>query len=326
MSAAAIAKRLVKQTVASAWGWRVTGAVLRKPGVIVLMYHRILGRDRTLFGLPVEAFTEQMRWVRRHCDPIGLDAFSERAQRPSRLRPAVLVTFDDGYRDYHDLAYPVLKDLGIPAVVFLATSFMDEGGMLWTDEVQWAALSTTQERVKLPWSDEPPIALHDRAAREALGERARTHLKTLPNADRRAAVQALRKALGDPPERDRQMLTWDEVRRTMDITRYGGHSHTHPIMSRLDAAEAETEVRTCRDRIAAETQQAPTSFAYPNGRPADYTPVTQAILRRNGFTVAFSTSEGIAGPDTDMMAVKRLPGDATDLADFVWLATGLSRT
>ncbi len=40
----------------------------------------------------------------------------------------------------------------------------------------------------------------------------------------------------------------------------GGHSHTHPIMSRLDAAEAETEVRTCRDRIAAETQQAPTSF------------------------------------------------------------------
>ena len=177
MSAAAIAKRLVKQTVASAWGWRVTGAVLRKPGVIVLMYHRILGRDRTLSGLPVEAFAEQMRWVRQHCDPIGLDAFTERAQRPSRLRPAVLVTFDDGYRDYHDLAYPVLKGLAIPAVVFLATSFMDEGGMLWTDDVQWAALSTKQDSVKLPWSDEAPIALPDRAAREALGERARTYLK-----------------------------------------------------------------------------------------------------------------------------------------------------
>ena len=177
-------------------GWRVTGAVLRKPGVIVLMYHRILGRDRTLAGLPVESFAEQMRWVREHCDPIGLDAFTERAQRPSRLRPAVLVTFDDGYRDYHDLAYPVLKGLGIPAVVFLATSFMDEGGMLWTDDVQWAALSTKQDSVKLPWSDEAPIELLiGRRARRWASGRGRIS-RLLPDADRRAAVAGAARGAG----------------------------------------------------------------------------------------------------------------------------------
>jgi len=50
-----------------------------------------------------------MQWLRAHCDPIGPDALVERSRSPRRTKPAVLVTFDDGYRSYHDLAYPVLK-------------------------------------------------------------------------------------------------------------------------------------------------------------------------------------------------------------------------
>src|SRR5205814_1621452 len=159
-----------------------------------------------------------------------------------------------------DLAYPVLRELGIPALVFLATSFLDDGGMMWTDAVQWAALATRRQRVNLPWTDgatagptgRQAIALPDRAARAALGERARAYLKRLPDDQRRAALAALLDELGAPPERPREMLTWDEVRRTMDLTRFGGHTHTHPILSRLDRAAAEREIRTCRDRIAAE--------------------------------------------------------------------------
>ena len=137
-------------------------------------------------------------------------------------------------------------------------------------------------------------------------------------------MAALLDELGAPPERPREMLTWDEVRRTMDLTRFGGHSHTHPILSRLDRAAAEREIRTCRDRIAAETGVAPTAFAYPNGRPEDYTAETQEILRALGFTAAYATSEGIAGRQTDWMAVKRLPAVTGDVADFAWIATSRS--
>jgi peptidoglycan/xylan/chitin deacetylase (PgdA/CDA1 family) len=316
-----LARRAVKRVIASSFGWRHVARFVRPPGVIVLMYHRIVDQDRSLVGLPVGVFEAQMRWLRANCDPIEPEALGARARDPRRGRPAVLVTFDDGYRDYHDLAYPVLKRLAIPAVVFLATSFMDQGGMMWTDQVQWAALSTRRDCVQLPWSSERALALPDAAARAALGERARAHLKTLPDGERRAAVAALCAELGEPPPRERSMLTWDEVRATLDLTRFGGHSHTHPILSRLDRAAAEHEIRTCRDRIAAETGQAPTTFAYPNGRPADYTAETQEILRGLGFTTVFATSEGIAGPDTDLMAIKRLAGDAAEVADFAWIAT-----
>jgi len=314
-------KRSIKRTLASSWGWRAFGPLVRPAGVIVLMYHRIVDRDRSLDGLPLETFAAQMRWLRAHCEPIAPEAIVERARDGGRRRPAVLVTFDDGYRDYHDLAYPVLRELAIPALLFLATSFLDDGGMLWTDTVQWAALSTRRARVRLPWTDES-IALPDRAARAGLGERARAHLKRLPDDQRRAAMAALLDELGAPPARGREMLTWDEVRRTRDLTRFGGHTHTHPILSRLERAAAEREIRTCRDRIAAETGVAPTAFAYPNGRPEDYTAETQEILRALGFTAAYATSEGVAGPDTDWMAVRRLPAVSGDVADLAWIATG----
>jgi peptidoglycan/xylan/chitin deacetylase (PgdA/CDA1 family) len=316
---------MVKRTFASPWGWRLFGPLLRMPGVIVLHYHRILGEETRLPGLPVATFAAEMRWLRSHCEPIGPEALRDRVSQPRSARPAVLVTFDDGYRDYHDLAYPVLKELGIPALVFLATSFMDEGGMVWTDELHWAVLSTRRERVQLPWSDGPLVPVASEEDRVALSGMARARLKTLPDAERRAGMTALLGELGVPPPRERQMLTWDEVRRTLDLTRYGGHTHTHPILSQLGRDEAEREVRTCRDRIAAETGHTPIYFAYPNGSPTDYTPATQEILRLHGFTLAVSTTEGIAGADTDWMAVKRLPGHAATVPDFAWLAAGLSR-
>jgi peptidoglycan/xylan/chitin deacetylase (PgdA/CDA1 family) len=317
-----VIKRAIKQTFASPWGWRLFGPVLRRPGVIVLMYHRILGADRALVGLPVEEFAAQMAWLRDNCDPIHPDELRARATRGRRPRPAVLVTFDDGYRDYHDLAYPILRKQRIPAVVFLATSFMDEGGMIWTDTVQWACLSTTKSDIT--WRGDK-FSLAGAEARAAFGQKARNHLKSLPDGERKAAVDALLRDLGSPPSRERQMLTWDEVRAASELTVWGGHSHTHPILSRLDRAAAAGEIRACRDRITAETGRAPKYFAYPNGRPADFTAETQQLLRENGFDVAFATSEGIAGADSDWMAVRRLPGEAAGVADFAWLAAGLSR-
>ena len=45
----------------------------------------------------------------------------------------------------------------------------------------------------------------------------------------------------------------------------------------------------------------------------------------HGFTTAFSTTEGMAGADTNWMAVQRLPSDDVDIPDFVWIAAGMMR-
>ena len=97
-------------------------------------------------------------------------------------------------------------------------------------------------------------------------------------------------------------MSWDEVRASMDLTTYGGHTHTHPLMSKVDEERVDREVGLCRARIVAETAVEPTLFAYPNG---DFTSGAQALVRRHGFEVAFSTVEGINNGATDWLAVRR---------------------
>jgi peptidoglycan/xylan/chitin deacetylase (PgdA/CDA1 family) len=238
----------------------------------------------------------------------------------------VLVTFDDGYRDYYDNAYPVLKELDIPAVVFVATSFMDNGGLLWTESLSWAIEEASERYAKLPWSDKRAFDLSSKNERKCLENAAKWHLKQVPDAQRQRDLGLLFDELGVSPGQanlDRQMMNWDEVRATLGLTLIGGHSHTHPIMSRLDERQMDLEIRVCRDRIASETGKAPKYFAYPNGRQQDFNDVTKHLLRLYGFELAFSTIEGINGRDIDEMAIKRQPTGAINAGDFACLVGGL---
>lgn len=320
------AKRLIKRSIASSAGWPLASLLFRKRGVTVLMYHRVTRAGAPFEGLDASLFREQMRWLRRHCTLIRPEELLRHAQTPGWRRPAVLVTFDDGYRDYYDNAFPVLEELGIPSVVFVATAFIDNGGLLWTENVNWVVAETSRSRAQLPWSREPEFDLSSRDGRQSFIAAAKSHLKQVPDAQRQRELHLLFDELGVSPDQanlERQMMNWDEVRATIGLTQIGGHSHTHPIMSQLDERQMDLEIRLCRERIATQTGQVPRYFAYPNGRQQDFNDMTRRLLRQYGFELAFSTIEGINGGNIDQMAIKRQPTGATNLGDFACLVGGL---
>jgi peptidoglycan/xylan/chitin deacetylase (PgdA/CDA1 family) len=299
----------VKSLLGTPLGWRAARATVRAPGLIVLMYHRVGVPADPFRTVDVEAFRRQMLWVRRRCRPIAPEELEDALHRPDRFRPPVLVTFDDGFRDYHDHAYPVLKELGIPALVFLSTGFMDGGGLLWSDALRWALSRTRRGRAPLPGGGSAEVAGPE--ARRAFLAAWASHLKRVSEAERAEALPGLLRLLADgaePAPPPRQMMTWDEVRATMEGTRLGGHTHTHPILSRVGPERLDEEVAACRDRIAAETGRRPRHFAYPNGQPGDFTPAVQEAVRRHGFEAAFTAVEGVNGAETDRLALRRFSG------------------
>ena len=100
------------------------------PGVLVLCYHG-LRSDRWRADEPSfpqmhideETFDAHCRVLRAACHPISLTDWRE-ARAGGRALPArpVLVTFDDGYRSVFEIARPILKRYGIPAVIFVCTN------------------------------------------------------------------------------------------------------------------------------------------------------------------------------------------------------------
>lgn len=317
-------RQMIKSGASRGAGWVLT-APLRRSGVVVLMYHRITRPEDPFRGSDVAQFRDQMRWLKKHCRLITPEEYLEAVRRPSRLSPAVLVTFDDGYRDYYDNAYPVLHDLKIPAVVFVATSFLGSNRLIWTDAVTWAFQRSPERSVHLPWQPSATLRLAETDGREQAARTAKDFLKSCPDAERQRWQAELYNALSVNPEdgsAGRQMLTWDEVRATVEYTRYGGHTHTHPIMSQISADAADEEIRLCRDRIESEIGIAPRFFAYPNGRAQDFTEQTKASLARHGFELGFATIEGVNDARSDRYAIRRQPTAARNLADFAWLVAG----
>lgn len=316
-----VIRQTVKRALASPVGWRFATPV-RKTGCFVLTYHR-LGRAGDPFPhLDADLFRRQMEWIRQNCEPIASGQAQHAALRPSRTRPPVLVTFDDAYSDFYQHAYPVLKRLEIPAVCFVPTDYIDRRLPFWWDVLHASVMDSNASEVRLPWSPSAPVRM-DGAGRAALLRACKDHLKQLPDDEKEPMLSRLLAEL----RVDRSALnlgettmTWDQIRAAMDVTTFGGHTHTHAIMPLLDASRMQWEVDTCRDRLELETGVRPRLFAYPSGA---FSETAKEAVCRGGFDHGFSTLEGVNGRATDWLEVRRVHAPRSVEA-LAWLLSGAS--
>jgi len=103
----------------------------KREGIVVLMYHRVNDAlPANDLVTPVELFRSQMRYLKEHCEVMGVEKLLDdrRKEKNKNRRLKVVITFDDGYRDNYLNAFPILKELGLPATIFLIT------GMIGTDQ------------------------------------------------------------------------------------------------------------------------------------------------------------------------------------------------
>ena len=123
------AKQLLKNGVYRAIGESMAGAVDGEADrtLRVLMYHKVNDLWPNPTTVPTAVFEEQMGLLRElGYTPVSLDAVLDHYLRGAPLTPrAVLLTFDDGYRDNLENALPILRRFGYPAVLFVPIGFLE---------------------------------------------------------------------------------------------------------------------------------------------------------------------------------------------------------
>jgi peptidoglycan/xylan/chitin deacetylase (PgdA/CDA1 family) len=116
-------------------------------GVVVLCYHRVGARSGLAVDLPTALFDEQMAMLAKSGRVTTLDAALDTLGADhDAAGPAVdpvVVTFDDGTADFADTALPVLARHGVPALLYVATDFIETGRPFPNDgqPLSWAALA-----------------------------------------------------------------------------------------------------------------------------------------------------------------------------------------
>jgi peptidoglycan/xylan/chitin deacetylase (PgdA/CDA1 family) len=119
------------------------------PGVVVLCYHRVGARSTLAVDLPTALFDEQMAQLSASGRAVTLDAALDalsgepRAASSSTAGDPVVVTFDDGTADFADTALPILEKYRVPALLYVATDFIDSGRAFPNDgyPLSWTALN-----------------------------------------------------------------------------------------------------------------------------------------------------------------------------------------
>ena len=313
---------------------RALGAVARlrrrqlRRQLIVFNFHRVrpdgefsTDLEEWVYDTDASTFAAQMRWLKANTDVLSEEQLIRHLDDPRPLRrPASLITFDDGYLDNYTIAYPILRDLDLPATLFVPTQIIGRRQLGWWDQMSYVIKRSTRssidvegQRFELP------------AQRREAASFYQEHMKKAPQQRTADLVQRLAEACDvAPPDAERaeqELMTWDQIREVASHNfTVGCHTHTHRVLSTLPASEQERELILSREILEDELAKPVRSIAYPVGERQFLSPETARIARRLGYAAGFTYLTGVnTWGRMDNLAISRVAA-TEDLSSFIALA------
>jgi peptidoglycan/xylan/chitin deacetylase (PgdA/CDA1 family) len=304
-------KRGAQTVVASVapWLWRRRGGSL-----LVMMYHRVLpaGHPERLTEQPgmyvsPETLALHLQLIRAHFEVVQLDDWL-RLESDGRALPALAcaITFDDGWRDNYDHAFPVLRAAGVPSTIYLVSDLVGTSYSFWPNALaRLLADASPSVLARLPeWLRQVLPANGSRALDGVEIDRVICICKdTRSDAEMLAMLREFEVPSSTGGSRD--LMSWEEIAdmQRSGLVRFGSHTRRHTRLSRVATrSELEDEIIGSRRRIEEQIGVQPQTFCYPNG---DTSPEAIACVR-SAYLGAVTTAPGWNSRGADRAALRRL--------------------
>jgi peptidoglycan/xylan/chitin deacetylase (PgdA/CDA1 family) len=262
-------------------------------------------------------------------DVIALDAVPQRL-RSRRQRPFACFTFDDGYRDNRDYAFPIFKRYGLPFTIYVPTDFADGRGDFW-----WLTLERVLRvapHITLAMDGEGRhFRLGTVPEKEAAYREIYWWLRSIPEDYARAAVAELAQAhhIDHRATQAGLIMSWDELRALANdpLVTIGAHTKSHLALGKLTEREVRAEMAESMARIEVELGRPCRHFSYPYGCANSAGPREFEIAKELGLLTAVTTQKGLLYPGhaEALTALPRLSlnGDFQDLRYVKALLSGV---
>jgi peptidoglycan/xylan/chitin deacetylase (PgdA/CDA1 family) len=262
----------------------------------ILAYHRVgelrdtPAVDSRSISATREGFARQMEHLTRFYQVVSmpevLQAFEKGTPLPKR---AVLITFDDAYADFVDIAWPILQQFRLPATLFVPTAYPDHPErVFWWDRLYQAFAASPRAEINVPRLGQ--LSLHAADQKRRSLRMVQNHVTTIPHCEAMRLVDSLCAERGPRSVQGGSVLTWKQLRElSSEGLTLGSHTRTHPLMTQITPERMREEVQGSLEDLQREIGTCLPIFCYPNGNHND---VVLAVLREQGIRLAFTTLSG----------------------------------
>lgn len=315
-------KRLLANALYRSGLFRKSLKKIGESRALTLMYHRIIPCcERGSFLQPgmfvdPETFEMHLRFLKKHfCMQAVSDVYLATTDKTGRdqCKPSCSLTFDDGWSDFYDYAFPSLVKHNIPATVFLPTRFIGNEKRFWSERLRQICSQLSASGNFQAFRDFflQLLSLRDNEKslpNDAFYEVVLNSLKRFREEKIDEIINELidRFAITLPLEHC-DFLSWGQIEKMhgTGLITFGSHTETHRIMTTLDKNEIHTELalsmQSLIDRLVVEKKNIP--FCYPNG---DFNETIIEATKALGYACAFTTRSGWNNKGAQLFDLRRV--------------------
>jgi peptidoglycan/xylan/chitin deacetylase (PgdA/CDA1 family) len=269
-----------------------------KDNLVVLVYHRIGNPDEDpfdpgVFSATGDQLNDQITHLKRTVSVVTLEearAFVDGTLKDRTPRCRVLITFDDGYLDNYEVAFPILRSHGVQGVFFLTTSLIGSYFVPWWDEIAFLLKTARKQRFSLHYSTDLAVNLVEDGVQNSIRNIIGVFKKAECNDPERFIRELREKTEGeDLPATMRRFLSWDEGKAMIGGgMAIGSHCHSHVVLSQLEPEQQSEELTVSRSLLKEKLGINVESIAYPIGGITAFSEQTQMLAQKAGYSIAFS--------------------------------------
>lgn len=294
----------------------------KKPELLILMYHRILpaaderarAEEPGMIVTP-DSFRLHINILSQYFDIIHLSEWDRfKRDYAAGSKPACAITFDDGWADNYEFAYPILQETKIPATIFIVSDMIGTGQVFWPERLA-RTVSFIAQNMPARWSHPKLDWLKQAATSFGFGTLAPTqeqlaeliaHAKSLPDDEVITRLNSIETELQLPdiPHRS-SLLNWEQLTEMTGSGLIEAGSHTcHHIRLNEGAADdiVDNEITSSKQSIEQHTGQTVSTFCFPNGDYSEYA----LVLVRENYALAVTTRRGWNTATTDNHLLRRI--------------------
>ena len=223
-----------------------------------------------------------------------------------------VLTFDDGWFDFYQNAFPILYKYKVPATVFLPTNHIGKNKEFWTDKLSKCLLKYFMNAPKINDLENNPIIKKFNATNTPYKQRIGLiieMLKCFKLDEIEILVDDLSKKVGIGVTKtvERSFISWDEAKEMKDsgLISFGSHTVNHEILTNLDIENVRRELNQSRCDLLNHrvVEQDFIPFCYPNG---NYNEKIIKEVENSGYHLAVTTNKGWNDKNTNHFELKRV--------------------